>query len=315
MCCICLPASAQNSNVGIGTTTPHQSALLEEQTATQGLLIPRMTQVQRDAITSPATGLLIYATDSVSPSNPATFYYYNGSRWLPFVAIGSGWTLSGNSGTTANSNYAGTSDAVDFIIKTNGIERIRIYSSGNLLLANSNNTAQELQFQEPSGSGTHYSSFKAGAMSANISYTLPTAQSNTSATDVIKSWLENNGTGDLRWAGEHHYNVETKANITSATNTNINNYSINPDATYVRLSSNNDVNITGITGGTDGRLLVVMNVGTSGDITLLSNNAGSAAANRIFVRAAIGGKWTLTPGGGFTYLIYDATSSIWRVLF
>jgi len=61
---------------GIGTTTPNSSSLLEIKSTTKGLLIPRMTLTQRNAIASPATSLLIYQTNS-TPG----FYFYNGSAW------------------------------------------------------------------------------------------------------------------------------------------------------------------------------------------------------------------------------------------
>ena len=52
-----------NSNkVGIGTPTPAASAKLEVASTTRGFLSPRMTETQRDAISSPATGLKIYNT-------------------------------------------------------------------------------------------------------------------------------------------------------------------------------------------------------------------------------------------------------------
>ncbi|ROL61223.1 hypothetical protein D9V86_06875, partial [Bacteroidetes/Chlorobi group bacterium ChocPot_Mid] len=54
--------SAQTDNVGIGTTTPNNSAILELLSTTKGLLIPRLTSVERDAIASPATSLIIYNT-------------------------------------------------------------------------------------------------------------------------------------------------------------------------------------------------------------------------------------------------------------
>lgn len=56
--------SAQN--VGItdqGSITPHASALLELLSTQRGVLIPRMTTAQRDAIASPANSLLIFNTD------------------------------------------------------------------------------------------------------------------------------------------------------------------------------------------------------------------------------------------------------------
>ncbi len=51
-------------NVGIGTTTPHPTALLELQDTLRGLLIPRLTTEQRDAIPSPAHALIIFNIDS-----------------------------------------------------------------------------------------------------------------------------------------------------------------------------------------------------------------------------------------------------------
>jgi len=50
------------AQVGIGTATPAVSAKLDITSTTQGLLPPRMTTVQRDAISSPAEGLVIYNT-------------------------------------------------------------------------------------------------------------------------------------------------------------------------------------------------------------------------------------------------------------
>jgi Chaperone of endosialidase len=68
---------AQN-NVGIGTTNPAASAALDITATDKGVLIPRLTREQRDAIMSPATGLLIYQTDS-----RVGFYSYNGTAWTP----------------------------------------------------------------------------------------------------------------------------------------------------------------------------------------------------------------------------------------
>ncbi|MBK8845008.1 MAG: hypothetical protein IPO27_00040 [Bacteroidetes bacterium] len=51
-------------SAGVYTTTPNSSAALDIDTIGKGLLIPRMTLVQRNAIATPATGLLIYQTNS-----------------------------------------------------------------------------------------------------------------------------------------------------------------------------------------------------------------------------------------------------------
>ncbi len=63
-------------SAGIGTLIPNTSALLEMKSSTKGILIPRMTQTQRNAIVTPATGLMIYQTNGTSG-----FYYYTGSAW------------------------------------------------------------------------------------------------------------------------------------------------------------------------------------------------------------------------------------------
>ena len=73
--CICtIEANAQN-NVGIGTTTPDASSILEMQSTTQGVLVPRMLAVARLAIVTPANGLLVYDLDSMC------FFYYKAGIW------------------------------------------------------------------------------------------------------------------------------------------------------------------------------------------------------------------------------------------
>lgn len=64
--------------VGINQTnaSPHPSAVLDLQSSNQGFLPPRMTTEQRNSITAPATGLMIYNTDT------KCINYYQGSLWL-----------------------------------------------------------------------------------------------------------------------------------------------------------------------------------------------------------------------------------------
>lgn len=89
-----LSSFSQNVAINTDASLPDASAMLDIKSINKGLLIPRMTIVQRDAIATPATGLLIYQTD-----NTAGYYYYNGSSWLPLAGTGAAsnyWTLSGN---------------------------------------------------------------------------------------------------------------------------------------------------------------------------------------------------------------------------
>ena len=73
----------QAQNVGINTTTPDASAALDVSSTTQGVLVPRMSQMQRTAIVAPATGLLVYQTDG-----SAGFYFYNGASWVAVSGSG-----------------------------------------------------------------------------------------------------------------------------------------------------------------------------------------------------------------------------------
>ena len=100
--------------VGDNPTTIHASAVMEIESTTQGLLPPRMTQAQRDAISSPAEGLMVYCTDC----NPKIYYYYDGSDWSLFagtsIQMSADCQASGFSGTITNGNPVSATFSVTF---------------------------------------------------------------------------------------------------------------------------------------------------------------------------------------------------------
>ena len=65
-------------STGIGTTTPNASAKLEVSSTTQGVLLPRMTTTQKNAISSPVEGLEVYDLTLHQKS------YYNGTTWINY---------------------------------------------------------------------------------------------------------------------------------------------------------------------------------------------------------------------------------------
>jgi Protein of unknown function (DUF1566) len=69
--------NAQAQNVGIGTTTPAASAQLDISSTSKGLLPPRMTGVQRNAISTPSAGLIVWCTDCGS----GVVQVFNGTAW------------------------------------------------------------------------------------------------------------------------------------------------------------------------------------------------------------------------------------------
>ena len=129
-----------NVRVGIGTSNPNPSAALEINSSERGLLIPRMTETQRNTILSPATGLMIFQTD-----NTPGFYYHNGASWAS-VGGNSGWSLSGNSGTNSSNDFIGTTDnqPLTFKVNNNNVARFEYGLYSNIFLglgAGLNNTA------------------------------------------------------------------------------------------------------------------------------------------------------------------------------
>jgi hypothetical protein len=99
----CLCSLIGYSQVGIGTTTPAASSILELESTTQGLLITRMTQDQREEINAPSTGLLIFQTD-ISPG----FYYFDGTIWRPFGGFDNDWLGPGTADNTGFIYHQGT---------------------------------------------------------------------------------------------------------------------------------------------------------------------------------------------------------------
>jgi hypothetical protein len=90
-----LGAITTYSQVGIGTSLPDESSILDVSSTTQGMLTPRMTSTQIAAIASPATGLLVYDTTLNA------FYFYDGTTW---VSLGA---------TNTNNDYTGWADYSD----------------------------------------------------------------------------------------------------------------------------------------------------------------------------------------------------------
>ena len=97
------------SNLGVGTTSPHASALTDLTSTTQGFLPPRMTTVQRNAIASPAIGLVIFniTTNCLN--------FYTGADW--FETCGTTTQTQYPSGTV---HCAGATTVVDITNPTTG---------------------------------------------------------------------------------------------------------------------------------------------------------------------------------------------------
>jgi hypothetical protein len=77
---VCLMGAIRAQNVGIGTSNPDPSARLDVSDNQRGILIPRLTTAERNAITNPARSLLIYNTDCDEYQ-----YYIDGIGWVSIL--------------------------------------------------------------------------------------------------------------------------------------------------------------------------------------------------------------------------------------
>lgn len=80
---LCLLSSLFSQGVKISETpgSPNSSSMLDIESTNKGLLPPRMTSAQRDAIISPAAGLRIFNTTTNCEN------FYNGSAWFEICGI------------------------------------------------------------------------------------------------------------------------------------------------------------------------------------------------------------------------------------
>ncbi|MBI2793588.1 MAG: hypothetical protein HYX66_02930 [Ignavibacteria bacterium] len=111
---------------------------MELQATDKGFLITRMTQLQRDAIVLPATGLMIYNTSA------ATFQYNIGPPTAPiwvsmlYINIDGGsssgvfWSLLGNDSVDVVRNFLGTTNDRPLIIKTDSVTRMIFQPTGEI---------------------------------------------------------------------------------------------------------------------------------------------------------------------------------------
>jgi len=136
-----LSTSVFAQNVAINTTglVANTSAMLDISSTNSGLLIPRVALTATNLagpIAGPATSLMVYNTATASAGITAVapgYYYWDGAQWVRFVTgalPGPAWMVTGNAGTNPATHFAGTTDNVDFVIRTNNIERMRATTTG-----------------------------------------------------------------------------------------------------------------------------------------------------------------------------------------
>jgi trimeric autotransporter adhesin len=185
-----LIVNAQSVAINTDGSTANPSSILDVKSTTKGMLIPRLTAVQRIAVATPANGLLVYDTDSTS------FAYFNGTIWVFLKGANNtnnNWNTLGNAGTTAI-NFLGTTDAQDLRFKiantpygffnknksntaigeaalaanTSGISNIALGANAlTLNTSGSGNTANGIDALKNNNTASYNSAFGYGALATN----------------------------------------------------------------------------------------------------------------------------------------------------
>jgi trimeric autotransporter adhesin len=95
--------NAQSVAINTDGSTANTSSILDVKSTTKGVLIPRMKKDEKNAIATPARGLLIYQNEPDSIG----FHYYNGTQWVWLQNSTEAWSVNGNDNVTAT-NFLGS---------------------------------------------------------------------------------------------------------------------------------------------------------------------------------------------------------------
>jgi len=195
------------------------------QSQTTGTLNLRNTQPATVSLSLPTTGVagytLLLPPTAGMAGQALTIQSVTGQTASLSWTNASFWQLDGTpitqGGTAANQQYLGTSNAQDLVLASNASEALRVIGiagprqgfigigtinpiapvdiAKTVLLSN-NGSATELRFAEPIAGGLNFTAFKAGAQTADVTYTLPDAapvsdgMALTSSTGGVLSWKQ-----------------------------------------------------------------------------------------------------------------------------
>jgi len=125
------------AQVGIGTTNPDKSSMLEIASTNSGLLIPRVTLNSTSDVTTipnPAMSLLVYNLNTSGDITPGFYYWNGGWKSIAESSVSKGWSLKGN--TIAAGDYLGTNNFSSLHFKVNNKSFADFHPNGGIAIGN-----------------------------------------------------------------------------------------------------------------------------------------------------------------------------------
>ncbi len=126
-CVISMQLHSQNIAINNDGSLPHASAMLDIKSSNKGLLLPRVNLISDSdivTIVNPRISLLVYNNNNAMPDGEG-FYLWNGIKWSKLSTKTNiaklAWNVAGNSGTSATTDFIGTTDNTPLVFKTNNI--------------------------------------------------------------------------------------------------------------------------------------------------------------------------------------------------
>ena len=232
---ICATSSAQGVAINQSGATADSSAILDLQSTTSGLLVPRMSSGQRQAIQDPAVGLMVYDLDKNS------FWCYAGAEWIEIMAGAAAVVSDSDGDTRIHVEKNADEDIIRFDIAGQEQWRIR---DGALEQANSSNIAiGDSSLWSNISSGGNVSIGSRAMLSntfggRNVSIGWYALHFNTIGSDTTALGglaLHRNVTGD--------WNTAIGANALFAANSGDNNVAIGRNALYSNEAGSNNIAI------------------------------------------------------------------------
>lgn len=287
-------------NVGLGTNTPDNSAKLDINASTKGVLIPRVAltmSTSASPITTPQNSLLVYNTATVADVFPGYYYWStSSSSWVRMIDSPS-WHLTGNSGVTG-SHFIGSINAADLIFKTTNTTRATISSLGNFGIGdaspNSLLTVGNGDLFQVDSSGRAKSINGTGALPSfsfvndndNGMYLSNTNELSFSTAGAQRAVINSTGLLGLKTNlpnttldvnGDFSFREGLAPIFINGANNNI----AGIGTSNIKISGPTAAfSITGFTGGQNGKILIITNT-TTQTMTITNEGVTSLATNRI----------------------------------